>query len=170
MVYCQKGNLLELIDELKLDGLINAANGIGPMGRGIAGAIRKYGGDEIQIDAFSVCNKLNPQAGDAYSTIPGSLKVKRIIHAVTMKMPGGFTSYSICNKAFRSALNLAKKEGITKIGCTALGTGVGGLDSTKIAEVMFSCIDENDIDIVFVDFDEKFIEKIESLIGNNNEK
>lgn len=151
----RNGNIIELIDELKLDSLQNAANGIGkPMGRGIARSIRDAGGIEIQDDAFNVCNTLNPQAGDAYKTISGKLEksgIKCIIHAVTMKYPGGPTSYEIVEKAFKSALDLAFKAGITRLGCTSLGTGVGGLDGAKVAEIMYPIALKSPVEVVFVD-------------------
>lgn len=161
----QVGNLLDKIEELKLDGIQNAANGIGPMGRGIAGAIRKAGGDAIMHDAFQVCSLLDPQPGQAYSTIAGLLQdrgVKRIIHAVTMKKPSGHTSYDIVRDAFRSALVLAKKEGISRLGCTALATGVGKLDSKIVAEIMGHIASEQtDVNVFFVDFDKKFIDTLQ---------
>jgi O-acetyl-ADP-ribose deacetylase (regulator of RNase III) len=161
-------NMFEILENEKIDGIQNAANGIGPMGRGIAGVIRQEGGQEIQDNAYAVCKVLDPKAGQAYSTISGKLQergIKKIIHAVTMKQPGGFTSIEICESAFKAALLLAKKEGITRLGCTALGTGVGGLDSEKIAEMMVKVAREiKDIDIIFIDQDNKFIHKINKIL------
>lgn len=162
------GDLLALIEELNLDSIQNAANGIGPMGRGIAGAIKRAGGNEIQADAFRVCNDVDPQPGDAYSTITGKLKskgIKRIIHAVTMKQPGGPTSYEIIRMAFESALALAKKENIKHIGCTALGTATGGLDPVKVADIMLDIASKiTGIDVSFVDIDDRFIKRIKDYV------
>lgn len=164
MIQYKVGNLLDEIENYQINGLMNAANCRGPMGRGIAGAIKRAGGNSIQFDAFSVCRVLNPKPGQAYSTTSGSLKqrgIKRIIHAGTMAQPGGITSYEVVECAFNAALDLAKKEKITKIGCTALGTGVGGLDSMEVGRIMAAIAkEEKDIDIVFIDFDEKFIEEV----------
>ncbi len=168
MYIAQVGNLLSEIKNLKLDGIQNAANGTGNMGRGIAGSIRKAGGDEIMHDAFKVCADQDPQPGLAYSTISGTLKqqgIKRIVHAVTMKLPGGPTSYDIVRDAFRSAIALAKSEGITRLGCTALATGVGGLDSAIVAEIMGRIAKGSEgLEIVFVDFDKKFIDTLNKAI------
>lgn len=164
-----EGNMLEKYVDLGIDGIMNAANGIGPMGAGIAGAIRKYGGKAIQTDAFRVCSQLDPQPGQAYVTVPGTLRVKRIVHAVTMKEPGGPTSYDTIEKAFANAMKLAQEVGIKRLGCTALGTGVGGLNSGLVATIMFKTakyLIENasvEIDIVFMDFDEGFTGTIRHL-------
>lgn len=166
MIKAKIGNLLESIESEKLDGIMNAANGIGPMGKGIAGAIRKYGGVQIQDDAFNVCKEKNPQPGESYSTIPGQLKVKRIIHAVTMKKPGGPTSYDIISNAFKAALKQAKEEGITKIGCTALGTASGGLDPIIVAKKMVPIAWNNeDINVLFMDIDKTFINEVQKQLA-----
>ncbi len=162
-IIAMTGNLLESAEDFQLDGIMNAANGKGPMGKGIAGAIKRAGGDSIQIDAYVVCKRQDPQEGEAYSTIAGILEekgIKRIIHAVTMKQPAGRTSVEICGKAFESALKLAEKEGITKLGCTALGTGVGGLDAREIARVMVPHAIESKVDVLFMDFDDDFIDEV----------
>lgn len=168
MIRIYKGDLFEIINTISIDTIINAANGIGPMGRGIAGAIKKHGGDEIQKDAFNICRELNPKAGEAYKTISGKLSVigvKQIIHAVTMKKPGDKTTYEIIGKAFISALNLAIKKKASVIGCTALGTGVGRLNSYKVANIMYEIADKYNkiIDIVFIDIDKIFIDRLLEL-------
>lgn len=160
------GNLLESIESEKLDCIQNAANCLGPMGAGIAGAIRRYGGTEIQSDAFDVCKMTRPTAGSAYCTISGKLKdqgIKNIIHACTMRNPGGVTSYKIIESAFKAAIELAKKKNLKQMGCTALGTGVGGLDSVEVAKIMKAVAKvEKDIEIIFIDFDKNFIDEINS--------
>jgi len=164
MVKAENGNLLESIEKLGLDGVMNAANGKGPMGKGIAGAIKAMGGDKIQMDAYVVCKFEDPQEGDAYSTISGTLEkqgIKRIIHAVTMKQPGGRTSVEICGKAFESALKLAEEEGIKNLGCTALGTGVGGLDAREVARIMLPLAQKSKINVAFMDFNADFIDELQ---------
>lgn len=171
IVSIEKGNLLESISKYKLDCIMNAANGTGPMGRGIAGAIRKYGGDEIMHDAFNVCADIDPQAGDSYITISGKLKeqgIKCIIHAVTMKKPGGYTDYEIVENCFSDALDLVASmnevwsngEKVKRVGCTALATGVGNLDPKKVANIMFRIAEYHELEICFMDFDEIFINEL----------
>jgi len=170
MISAQKGNLLKEFSKFGIDGIMNAANGKGPMGAGIAGAIKRAGGKEIQDNAYEVCRTLDPQEGQAYSTIAGSLEdegIKMIIHAVTMKQPAGITSLEICRQAFESALELAEDEGIETLGCTALGTGVGGLDPREVAREMLPVAKNSNIDVVFMDFDEDFIDEIIRRMRDN---
>jgi O-acetyl-ADP-ribose deacetylase (regulator of RNase III) len=173
MIKAYKGNLFDYIDRENIDTLFSAANGIGPMGLGIAGAIRKYGGIEIQTEAFKICKSKDHQPGDAYRTNSGGLHsrgVLRIIHAVTMKNPGGKTSYYIIKKAFASALTLAMVEGSNIIGCTALGTGVGGLDPKKVAENMYEIAlrYQTKLNIFFIDINPIFIENICKISKGSN--
>ena len=164
MVKAENGNLLESIEKFGLDGVMNAANGKGPMGKGIAGAIREIGGIQIQYDACDICALKKPKEGDAYSTVSGKLfwkGIKRIIHAVTMKQPAGRTSVEICGKAFESALKLAEEEDIKNLGCTALGTGVGGLDAREVARIMLPLAQKSKVNVAFMDFDADFIDELQ---------
>jgi O-acetyl-ADP-ribose deacetylase len=160
------GDVFNNIEKYEIDGIMNAANGIGPMGRGIAGAIRKHGGNVIQKEAFLRCIEQDPREGDSYVTGSGSLSqkgIKSIIHAVTMKEPGGPTSYEIVGNAFKSALDSAVRYNIKKIGCTALGTGVGNLNSSMVGTIMHGIAEhywKDMIEIYFFDFDTKFIDSI----------
>ena len=169
MIKALVGDIFDQIETYSIEGIVNAANGIGPMGRGIAGAIKMHGGACIQGDAYRVCSRENPKPGDAYSTIAGCLEgrgIKRIIHACTMKQPSGYTDYKIVNSAFKSALALAKAEGITCMGVTALGTGVGKLDPRLVANEMVDALvdSDTDIDIVFCDYSVDFIDEIKKLL------
>ena len=163
------GNIFDQIETYGIDAIQNAANCIGkPMGRGIAGEIRLWGGYEIQDDAYRVCSRDNPCPGDAYSTISGSLKargIKRIIHACTMKQPNGYTDYDIVRSAFKAAIKLAEQEGVTCLGCTALGTGVGRLDPKLVAAEMVSALigADSKISFVFCDHNADFINEIKKL-------
>jgi len=162
-------NIIDQIETYKLDGIQNAANGIGPMGAGIAGAIRKSAGIEVQTEAFEVCRRLDPQVGTSYSTGAGQLAkrgIKRIIHAVTMKAPNGATTLEGIERAFEASIALAISEGITCLGCTALGTGVGGLSFTDVGFAMAKIAEtyEASIDLVFLDRNQQFYDALKEYL------
>ena len=76
-----------------VDLIVNAANGIGVMGAGVAGAIRRAAGDEFakQVRTIAMASGSPHSEGQVYLTPPGNLskhKVKGVLHAVTMKYPG----------------------------------------------------------------------------------
>ena len=45
------------ITSMKVDAIVNAANGVGIMGKGVAGAITFAAGPSIQIEAKTACQK-----------------------------------------------------------------------------------------------------------------
>lgn len=140
-----------------IDYIVNAANGVGPMGSGVAGAIRRAGGEMIQREAFEQCKKLNPQPGDMYLTSAGRLPYKGVIHLVTMKNPGGITSYNIVEKCLNTLISFCKKENIKKVALPALGTGIGRLNKEKVANIYKSILTNEDIEFYVVDIDKEFI-------------
>ena len=153
--------------------LVNAANGIGPMGRGIAGALKRAGGDVIQSNAFAVCRQVafvdsqgkshvGYQAGQAYEIIPGRLAengVKSIICAVTMHQPNDPTSVEICKRALHAAMEIVLRRGYKTVGLPAFGTGVGNLDKYEVANMMVQELDayKNAVEIHINDINTTFV-------------
>ena len=117
---------------LSCDGIVNAANDRLWMGGGVAGAIKRRGGDEIEREAV----RLGPvPIGDAVATGAGRLRARYVIHAVTMGQDLT-TSEGRIRDATRSALRLAERLGLHSIALPALGTGVGGFPPDRAATVM----------------------------------
>lgn len=139
--------------------ICNAANGIGPMGGGVAAAIRKAGGREIEEEAISVCKEQNPMPGNLYVTNAGALPFKGIIHLVTMKEPAGKTSYDIVKKCLQHLVLYCQENGIHKVALPALGTGVGKLNKEQVAVIYKEILEPmNDIEFLVVDIDQEFIQ------------
>ena len=161
------------ITEAKTDVIVNAANGIGTMGAGVAGAIRTAGGYEIQDNARKACleNGSPVNEGECYITKSGKLSengVKYIYHAVTMKYPGGPTSLDIVKRAMKSIFTQAVIDGVRSLSITALGTGIGGLDKSSVARIMVNAAQNASdmFDICFVDKNSNFIKEINSVLNN----
>ena len=170
MIKVINGSLFDFIHQEQIDTVINAANGVGIMGAGIAGAIKKYGGKEVQTHALQMCRELDPKEGESYITISGNLLSKgvtQIIHAVTMKEPGGYTSYKIVESALQSSFSDAISVGSKKIACPGIGTGIGGLDPVKVADVMYNVAINfaGKFDIIFIDLKKEFTDRIGELIN-----
>jgi O-acetyl-ADP-ribose deacetylase (regulator of RNase III) len=149
------GDITKLTD---VEDICNAANGTGPMGAGVAGAIARAGGQEIVVDAFRVCKEKDPKVGQVYVTIAGTLPYKSIIHLVTMKKPGGATSYDIVRSCLQSLVKHCREHGITKVALPALGTGIGGLSVYRVASIFSEELHSiEDIEFTVVDINEDFI-------------
>ncbi len=120
------------ITSLQCDAIVNAANDHLWMGGGVAGAIKRRGGDEIEREAV----RQGPiPVGEAVATGAGRLPCRHVIHAVTMDQ-GLTTSEGAIRSATRSALRLADRLGLESVALPALGTGVGGFPLERAATVM----------------------------------
>jgi len=121
------------ITKLEVDAIVNAANSLLIMGGGVAGAILRAGGKEIQQEA----NKKAPvPVGKAIATSAGKLRVKCVIHAPTMEKPAMQTTVANVKLATKGALDCAEYLGVRSVAFPGMGTGVGGLNLEAAAEVM----------------------------------
>jgi O-acetyl-ADP-ribose deacetylase len=128
------------ITQVDTDAIVNAANNELWMGSGVAGAIKRAGGDEIERDAIS---KGPIEVGQAIASTAGQLPHKRVIHAAAMGFQGGSmipaTAESI-RQATVSAMAVADEEGLTSLAFPALGTGVGGFSTEECAGIMVPAV------------------------------
>jgi len=167
--------LIELGDitkKSKMEAIVNPANGVGIMGAGVAGAITTYAGPNVSKEAKELVKKRGRpfEAGDAYATGAYRLEkwgVKKIYHAVTMKYPGGLTSVNVVNRAMRGVIRMALRDGIKSVAFPGLGTGIGRLDKTVVADTMVSVCQQHDhkLEIKIIDVDRDFIEEIKRHVG-----
>lgn len=122
------------ISEISADAIVNAANSGLWMGSGVAGAIRRRGGKEIEEEAL----RQGPiDVGAAVETTAGRLNAKWVIHAAAMG-PDLATDSSKIRDATRSALRKATSLGAKSIAFPLLGTGVGGFPIGQAADIMIS--------------------------------
>jgi O-acetyl-ADP-ribose deacetylase (regulator of RNase III) len=131
-----KNRILELVEgditEMQTDAIVNAANAQLILGGGVAGAIRKKGGPEIQEE----CNKIGGTfVGGAVITTGGNLKAKYVIHAVGPRMGEGNEDEKLKNATLNS-LKLADKNKLKSISFPAISTGIFGFPIQRCAEIM----------------------------------
>lgn len=127
------------ITEMKVDAIVNAANTDLLLGSGVAGAIRRKGGDSIQKE----CDKIGPiPLGEAAMTGAGNLEAKYVIHAAGMYLGGGVVEDSLRTTTKNSLLR-ADEKGIHTIAFPAIGTGVGGFYVDRCARVMIDTVSEH---------------------------
>jgi len=120
------------ITDQNVHAIINAANIHFWMGSGVAGAIKKKGGQEIETEAV----EQGPvEVGGAVITTAGALPAQYVIHAASMGQDLR-TSADIVRKTTRSSLDLAEGNRLESIAFPAIGTGVGGLPIQQCAQIM----------------------------------
>jgi len=125
------------ITEQQTVAIVNAANNHLWMGGGVAGAIKRKGGEEIEREAIA----LGPiDVGDAVLTSSGSLGhagIHHVVHAAVMGQDLHTDAGKIAS-ATRNSLQLAEQKHITSISFPALGTGVGGFSIFHCAKIMIT--------------------------------
>jgi O-acetyl-ADP-ribose deacetylase (regulator of RNase III) len=120
------------ITELDVDAVANAANNELWMGAGVAGAIKRAGGAEIEQEAVAQA----PIAlGEAIATGAGNLRAKHVVHAAVMGQDLQ-TSAELISQATRRTLEVADELGSHSLAMPAFGTGVGGFPIGQCAELM----------------------------------
>jgi O-acetyl-ADP-ribose deacetylase (regulator of RNase III) len=119
------------ITKLEVDAIANAANTALQHGGGVAGAISRAGGPEVQRES----DERGPIGiGEAVATTAGDMPSKWVIHAATMEL-GGPTSADIIRDATASTLRAADELGARSLALVAFGTGVGGFPVDEAARI-----------------------------------
>jgi len=120
------------ITDMETDAIVNAANNHLWMGAGVAGAIKRRGGQIIEDEAM----RQGPvEVGQAVITSGGNLKAKYVIHAAGMGQDLRTNAAKI-REATANSLRLAEENALKSIAFPAIGTGVGGFPMDKAAEIM----------------------------------
>ena len=120
------------VTKLEVDAIANAANTGLMHGGGVAGAISRAGGPEVQRESDA---KAPIGLGKAVETTAGDMPCRWVIHAATMEL-GGPTSAAIIEQATRSTLAKAEELGCRSLALVAFGTGVGGFPLEEAARIM----------------------------------
>lgn len=121
------------ITEMDVDAIVNAANNDLLLGAGVAGAIRRKGGESIQEE----CNAIGTiPIGYAAITGGGNLKARHVIHAASMSLRGIQTTAKSLRTSTAHSLRLASERGLKSIAFPAIGTGVSGFPIDECAEIM----------------------------------
>jgi O-acetyl-ADP-ribose deacetylase len=120
------------LTEMDTDAIVNAANNDLKLGGGVAGAIRRKGGPQIQ----SECDEIGTvPLGGAAITSGGKLKARHVIHAASMEL-GGRTSALTLRSSTAHALRIAAQNGLKTIAFPAVGTGIAEFPVRECADIM----------------------------------
>ena len=120
------------ITELEVDAIATTATGELRMGAGVAGAIKRVGGDAVEKEAMLQ----GPiEVGQAGATTGHDLKARWVIHAAVMG-PDLRTHADLIARATHGALDCAERCHARSIAMPAFGTGVGNLPLYQCASIM----------------------------------
>ncbi len=172
----RRGDITEQPD---IEAIVNAANTDLILGAGVAGAIRRKGGEAVDREARS---RGPIHLGEAVATTAGNLPNKFVIHAAAMgyrkedelapKRPGSLTSDEILFESTQSSLRVADELKVNSIAFPALGTGVAGFPVDECAEVMIDAVRDFERthaesavqEVVFVLFDATSFKAFETVL------
>jgi len=137
VIECAVGDITKQDD---LDAVVNAANAELRPGGGVAGAIHRAAGPELD----RACRPLAPiRPGSAVATDAFGLPNRRIIHCLGPVYGRDEPSAELLASCYREALTLAEAEDLGSIGFPALSTGAFGYPLEDAAEVALdTCVGE----------------------------
>jgi O-acetyl-ADP-ribose deacetylase (regulator of RNase III) len=145
------------VTKLEVDAIANAANTALQHGGGVAGAISRAGGPEVQRESDE---RAPIELGEAVATTGGEMPARWVIHAATMEL-GGPTSAEIIRRATGSTLRVADELGAKSLALVAFGTGVGGFPVDEAARIEVEEVERHLVEgsglerVVFAVFGEK---------------
>jgi len=120
------------VTRLEVDAIANAANTDLAHGGGVAAAIARAGGPEVQRESDE---RAPIGLGEAVETTAGGMPARWVIHAATMEL-GGPTSAEIIERATAATLACAEQLDARSLALVAFGTGVGGFPVEQAAALM----------------------------------
>jgi O-acetyl-ADP-ribose deacetylase len=126
------------ITALDVDAVANAANNHLWMGAGVAGAIKRAGGEGIEREAVA---KGPIEVGDAVATSGGRLKARHVVHGAVMGQDLK-TNAELVARTTRRCLEVADELGAQSLALPAFGTGVGGFPVEECARIMVGAASE----------------------------
>ncbi len=123
---------------LEVDAIVNPANSRLILGSGVAGAVYKRGGSEIQQE----CDRKAPiSVGSAVATTAGKMPAKAVIHAVGPRMGEGDEDQKLASATI-SSLKVADEMKLKTLAFPAISTGVFGFPMDRCATIMIQAVIE----------------------------
>lgn len=138
------GQVLEIVQgdltEETVDAIVNAANAQLAHGGGVAAAIVRRGGYQIQQESNDWVRKYGPVGHDkpAY-TSAGALPCRYIIHAVGPVWGEGNADEKLAS-AVSGSLRVADELKLSSITMPAISTGIFGFPKERAAKIFFEAI------------------------------
>jgi len=138
----ESGQILQIIQgDLTIErvqAIVNAANNQLQHGGGVAGAIARAGGSQIQAESDAWVRKYGPVSNESPAyTSGGELPCRYVIHAVGPVWGEGDEDNKL-NAAVLGALELGEQLGITTIAFPAISTGIFGFPKERAANAILS--------------------------------
>lgn len=125
-----------------VDAIVNAANAHLQHGGGIAGAISRRGGPQIQLESDAWVQRHGAVSHDRPAfTSAGSLPCRYVIHAVGPVWGSGEEEGKL-SAVIHGSLAVAEELGLASIAIPAISTGIFGFPKQRAGQVILAAIRE----------------------------
>ncbi len=133
----REGDISNLPD---IEAVVNAANAELRTGGGVAGAIHRAAGPELEKE----CRRLAPiSPGEAVITGAHNLPNQYVIHCLGPIYGVNHPEEQFLKNCYRNALQLAEEKGITSIAFPSISTGAFGYPIKEAVPIAIDTILEN---------------------------
>ncbi len=130
------------ITQEPVDAIVNAANRYLAHGGGVAGAIVRRGGEQIQEESSRWVQEQGPVAtGGAAITGAGRLPARYVIHAVGPRWGMG-NEEALLYQAVQNALALAEEKQVRTLSLPAISTGIFGFPKEQGVSIILKAVME----------------------------
>ncbi len=130
------------LTEEPVDAIVNAANEHLAHGGGVAGAIVRKGGYEIQEESNRWVREHGPvRTGTAAITGAGRLPARYVIHAVGPIWRNRGDEDELLASAVTSALSLAAEHRLQSVSLPAISSGIFGFPKERAVRVILDAVD-----------------------------
>lgn len=134
VIECKKGDIACQED---MDAVVNAANAELRIGGGVAGAIHRAAGPDLEHESV----KLGPiKPGEAVITSAYDLPNRYVIHCLGPVYGHDRPEKELLSDCYRNALTLADENSISSVAFPAISTGAFGYPLKEAAEIAFKTV------------------------------
>ena len=130
------------ITKLDADALVNAANEDLDHGGGVAAALSKAGGPQVQKESHALVKQIGKiPTGEVVVTTGGNLNCKILLHAVgPVRGQSGGRERALLEKTVQSALDLAEMFELESIAMPCISSGLFGVPVAVCSEAIVTAI------------------------------
>ena len=129
----------DITNQPDIDAVVNAANAELRIGGGVAGAIHKAAGPELEKE----CREYAPiSPGEAVISDAYSLPNKKVIHCLGPVYGKDKPEDELLANCYKKALSIAERESLTSIAFPSISTGAFGYPMEEAAALAFKTLKE----------------------------
>ncbi len=134
LIECRQGDIAQQTD---MDAVVNAANAELRPGGGVAGALHRAAGPELD----RACRPLAPiRPGEAVITEAFGLPNRHVIHCLGPVYGVDEPADELLAACYRHALTLAERQGLASIAFPAISAGIFGYPLEEAARVALATV------------------------------